>query len=476
MKVNLFGMLSLILLSCDIENEVGKVVDPTIELPALVIEPDEINFGIVAPTDTITEVVTLRNEGDTALDILSVALEGSSFTAASAAPLGLLQGGESVEFLISYSPQFVEDQGWLIVESTDPELETAMVPLYGQGAYPMLVVDPSGLDMGWTSPGGTLEDGFTLRNEGLADLIISQTLVVGAEFSGPIEPVLPMTLAPAEEYWFDIAYNPVDLGPDEGALWVESNSPGGTVQARIEAGASDDPIAVCYVDPVEIAPLRDSADWIGEDSYDPGGAAITEYNWTLIQAPTGATASMPSGQENRYNFIADLAGTYVGQLVVHNEYGRSSEPCITSLEAIPEESLWIEMFWTNSGDDMDLHLLAPNGSLETDLDCYYMNCVSGGWLDWGASGSSDDDPNLDIDDIPGVGPENINILEPEDGMFGVYVHDFPGSVYSPSNEVTVRIYIGGVLEYEASKTISGENSYTHFASIDWDEEPVVIPH
>ena len=49
-------------------------------------------------------------------------------------------------------------------------------------------------------------------------------------------------------------------------------------------------------------------------------------------------------------------------------------------------------------------------------------------------------------------------------------------IYSAANEVTVRIYIGGVLEYEDSKMISGENSYTHFASIDWDDEPVVIPH
>lgn len=474
-RMSILSGVLLLSMSCKIENEVGKIQEPVSEDPYLVIEPMELDFGLVEPMTTVSDVITFRNEGDIAIDLSQFHLEGAGFTASSAAPTGWLEPEAEVEMWIDYSPVFVEDSGWLTVTTTDPALEEAMIPLAGQGSYPLLVLDPPVVDFGWVEPMGTEDDGLTMRNDGYADLTITETLVVGADFSLVQELPLPITLGPGEEQWVDLNYSPLTLGEHSGALWVESNSPAGTAQAQLLGGSSDAPIAVCYVDPEEVVPLWESADWMGDESYDPAGAQITEYDWVLIDAPTGSAAGMPGGNANRYNFVADLAGTYTAQLTVHNEFGRSSEPCITSLEVIPEESLWIEMFWVHSGDDMDLHLLEPGGSLETDTDCYYMNCVGGGWLDWGSWGNSDDDPSLDIDDIPGTGPENINIYEPQVGSFEVYVHDFPGSVYSGSNDVTVRIYVGGELEYEETKAISGENSYTRFATVEWSEEPIVIP-
>jgi len=226
-----------------------------------------------------------------------------------------------------------------------------------------------------------------------------------------------------------------------------------------------DPVAVCAVDPEEVAPPFEDAQFIGGDSYDPEGMEISQYVWSFASLPEGSSISMPGGNAPNRTVTPDVAGEYVGQLIVRTEDGRESEPCLTTLEAIPTENLWVEMFWEHSGDDMDLHLLAPNGNPRTDTDCYYANCTYGG-LNWGGGGSGDN-PSLDLDDIPGVGPENINIASPQNGTFTVFVHDYPGSVYDPNNNVTVNIYIDGQLQWSDTRGIYGEDYDMYFAEIEW---------
>jgi hypothetical protein len=218
------------------------------------------------------------------------------------------------------------------------------------------------------------------------------------------------------------------------------------------------------VAPDEIEVQIETATWFGSESYSPSGEPITEFRWTLIDQPDGSEATMPgdTSEGDRVGFTADLVGTYVGELVVVNSAGLESAPCIATLEAVTSNSLWVEMWWQEDHDDMDLHLLAPGGALTTSDDCFYGNCVTSD-LDWGVTGASEDDPSLDLDDIPGTGPENIHIELPADGAYSVYVHDYPDTVYNGENAVTVRVYIDGELLWEATKGISGENDYIPFA-------------
>ena len=166
----------------------------------LIVDPLEIDFGVVQPAAVVSEVVTLRNEGNEAVEIVSLALEGTGFTAASAAPLGWLAAGEEAEFWVEYSPVFVEDTGWITIESSDSTaaVEETLVPLRGQGAYPLLVLDPPLLDFGWVEPEASVDSGITLRNEGLADLTVTETLIVGADFNAVSPPAVPFVLAPAK--------------------------------------------------------------------------------------------------------------------------------------------------------------------------------------------------------------------------------------------------------------------------------------
>lgn len=230
------------------------------------------------------------------------------------------------------------------------------------------------------------------------------------------------------------------------------------------------PIAICSATPSEVTPPFETATFDGSQSHDPQGMNIVTWDWSLQALPNGSSAFLASTSPWSKEITPDLAGTYVARLQVETSDGRRSDAVDCSVEAIPGDNLWIEMFWVHSGDDMDLHLIRPGGTRETNGDCYYANCTGG--LSWGQAGTTDD-PALDIDDIPGVGPENINITEPSiSGFYTVIVHDYPGSIYSGGNDVTVNIYIGGILLWNDTRRISGEDSYTDFARISWPERTV----
>ncbi len=265
-------------------------------------------------------------------------------------------------------------------------------------------------------------------------------------------------------------------GIDTASTVIDSSEPLDTAVPIETADPEPElPIAVCDVDPNPVSPPFESATWIGSDSYDANGGTIVDYSWTLISAPGGSTSTMPLGTANRYPFTPDMAGDYIGELIVTNDLGLESEPCEIVLSSTPAENLWIEMYWEFPNDDMDLHLLAPGGTYnDSSTDCHYVNCTPA-WewiydMDWGTPGYEGDDPSLDLDDIYNTGPENINILDPQtDGVYTVIVHDYQGStsdVYG-SNQVTVNVYLNGTLSWTDTRSISGDNTVNEFAEIDW---------
>jgi hypothetical protein len=443
---------------------------PVGAVPIIDVTPKTLYFELAEQGTQEIQTFQISNEGDAVLEISEMALVGDDpFSITNISGLQHLEPEQEIDVAVTYSPNEVgkEHSGAVLVFSNDPNETGVEVTLGGTVKQPLLAVEPYILDMGITPIYEELTDVFVLKSVGDAPVTITSIYSSGLLFTYDENFYLPRTMNPGEEYDITVAFSSSSGGLFSEDIVFETAEPAFDITTKIIAQAQEGiPIAVCSVDPPDIQPNAGSATWYGSDSYDDEGFAIVNHTWTLIGKPGGSTASMPTGGADRTNFMPDLAGEYTAQLVVTNELGIQSEPCITTLEAIPGQDLWVQMYWTYAGDDMDLHLLRPGGVINTNDDCYYGNC-QGGVLDWGTPNDPSDNPSLDLDDISGTGPENINISNPETGSFKVVVHDYPGSSYTSGNPVTVVIYVGGSMVWSDTRSIAGEDSFTPFAEIAW---------
>jgi hypothetical protein len=467
------ALLALALLGCS-DYGYQKVKPLVGDQPAIEVSPTHLDFGGLQRGEVGTQTFTIASVGDVALDIGEIRLRGpDAFTVIEAPAFSTLAPGTSAEVTVTYSPSNTGDSGEIIIANSDPSLPEALVTLNGIGLIPLLQFDPPQLDFGYVPVGDTADGTIDLVNGGGAPLVIDSALVLGEGFTSSL-PTLPATLAPNERLTVEVGFAPVVEARYQAELWVESNTPAGASRAAIQGTSIDQPVAVCDATPREAYALIDSVTWLGSGSYDPSGEAIAAYEWSLIERPAGSRAALPSGDADLYGFVPDMVGDYVAELIVQNASGVSSEPCYATVTAVPSQDLWVELYWVTDQDDMDLHLVNGSGALTSGDDCYYANCVGRG-LDWGELGNADDDPSLDIDDIPGTGPENINIREPAEGSsFTVYVHDYTGSTpdFYGDNEVTVNVYLSGVLEFTDTRMIDGDGDYVPFARVNWDAQTV----
>jgi len=448
-------------------------------------EPLELDFGSVRTGDRPVKSFAIQSCGLQALRITELSLSpGSSPDFSLFAPPALpadIPVGESLAVQVEYAPQRAgSDIGGVDIFSNDFTAEagtgyTGTVVLKGRSdeTYCDIVPEPVAVNFGVVNVDDTPRVELVLRNAGNQDCVLNQVTITRNtpqnEFALPQPPSPNSSIAPGGTLSVSIDYHPINLGQDTGILSVFGNDKD-TGEVKIDLNgfakpSGSGPVAVCTVTPAQAAAF-DTLTWRGDQSYDPDGRAITTYTWSIVSFPAGSSARLVGVGANRTT-QTDLAGNYTAQLVVQNDLGQSSQPCTATATVIPSQDLWIEMYWQRTNDDMDLHLLKPGGIKRTQGDCYFSNCIRPLSPDWGQIGVTTDNPHLDLDDIPGDGPENINIAAPADGLYTVFVHDYPGSTNTAANHVTVNVYISGQLRATFERDISGEDTDWMVCTVDW---------
>jgi uncharacterized protein YfaP (DUF2135 family) len=180
------------------------------------------------------------------------------------------------------------------------------------------------------------------------------------------------------------------------------------------------------------------------------GGTISAWEWRLVDQPAESNARLRplDAQTTRFAFDSaagvvngiDVAGTFTVGLIVTDDSGAESTECTIALNSVPGQGLHVQLTWDRPDNDIDLHLARNGTNWCSADDCYF----GGRSRPWGAT--------LDIDDLEGFGPENITMDNPADGRYTVGVGVF---TRDSATTATVKIFVGGGLEYEAQRFLDG---------------------
>jgi len=191
--------------------EIPLIAFGYIPSPNIVLESTSIDFGTVM--DGLTETIELHvaNDGDVALSLSSVYIEGSTnftipnfSTSVAENDTGLIEIKFSPDDETSFS-------GTLYIVSNDPDTDTLMVSLNGSGGEqaPIMVLSDDELYFGTVEAGTTVEREVIIYNKGMLDLEIQEITISDSDYytttfsDASVEPgdsvVVPFSFAPTEQ-------------------------------------------------------------------------------------------------------------------------------------------------------------------------------------------------------------------------------------------------------------------------------------
>ncbi len=474
-----------------------------------IVAPKRVLFGDLEVGRTGVETVTVQNTGDEVLKFsdwnLSQGFE-MRFLGVDG-QLTELGVGQSADLIISHtSLSSAEFRGQLRIDSNDPDTPNWEIELFVNARFPCLETIPEDLlDFGEVEIDQVGRRPIVVRNCSTNTITsFSVDAIRGNRaFSVPDrESFQRIDLNPSESIQVFVDFLPNRSGKFEATLDFLSNdefNPKHTVNlvGLAAPGKCPEPVIIARHPERTSATANPNGTFLGlpldtlafdaSSSRAFDGREIQKYSWSLTSRPTDSNGVLENTRNDENGMFLDLAGEYVIELEVWDSDNiRSCQPARMIVKAIADEDIHIQLVWDTpndpdqldaNGSDVDLHLLNPRGRWnERPYDCFWQNLNP----DWGSrrpnnadfcptptSPGCQDDPSLDIDDVDGQGPENINMDNPKGGIsYGVGVHYFADHGYGMSR-ATVRIFIGGLLEREFLRQPMSDEEFWYVADISW---------
>ena len=216
--------------------DISKTVVAPEETPDIIVDPTFLNFGnLNADGDSVTETVTITNEGLDTLEISSIQLDiaSSVFTVSPLVGNNTLDPEESATFTVTYDPETYEtNSNSISVLSNDPDNYEVPVTLLGDGSAPVISIEPETFDFETVLVGCEESLDVILTNIGDVDLVIDQIdyfVTYPADFAiedyEDMYGALPWILGPGQSVVLQVYYYPADVEADFGVIEIHSNDP-----------------------------------------------------------------------------------------------------------------------------------------------------------------------------------------------------------------------------------------------------------
>src|SRR5271165_205202 len=149
------------------------------------LSPTTVNFGQVAVGKQATQVVSVSNTGNAAMNVTQVKLSNSQFSVTGLNLPMALAAGQSGNFTVAVKPTAAGTVSGTLTAQGDSGSSPAVVNLAATAVppQPQLAVSPATIDFGSVATGQKGTSNLVLTNQGGSDLAISLISISGAEFS-----------------------------------------------------------------------------------------------------------------------------------------------------------------------------------------------------------------------------------------------------------------------------------------------------
>ena len=282
-----------------------------------------LNFGNVLVNGTATQALTLKNSGQSDVQVSQIAVTGGGYSVnGMTAPL-TISAGQSMALQTTFAPKAAGSAAGAITVTSNASNATATVALSGSAvaASYTMALSPSSLSFGSVTAGSSTTQNVQVANTGNSSVTVTQAAASGAgiSVSGLAAPV---TLAPSQSLVLRVTFAPTTAGATAGSVTVTNNDGVNAVAAvtgsEVQPGLSLTPTSASFGSVVtgntnsQTVQIKNS----GTSSLTVSQATVTGAGFTLsgLAVPLTLTA----GQSANFNvqYAPQSAGSVSGAVSI----------------------------------------------------------------------------------------------------------------------------------------------------------------